>query len=74
MGFSRWAIFKVPDTEPEEFEIAIQDSNATQGKPFMKTTGSMSEEEVRKQLERWYISASDMDAAFQRARQHSTAF
>jgi len=70
MGWTRWAVWKVPDSEPEEFEIAVQDDNATQGKPFMRTIGPILEHEVREQLGEWGISKPDIDAAFDGARQH----
>lgn len=69
MGWTRWAVWKVPDSEPEEFEVAFQDDNATQGKPFMRTTGRMSEQKLRDQLGKWHISKPDIDAAFDKARQ-----
>jgi hypothetical protein len=62
------AVRKVPDSEQKEFEMAVQDDNATQGKPFMRTTGPMSEQEVREQLQKWHISEFDIDAAFDKAR------
>ncbi len=73
MSWTKWAVWIVPDSEPEKFEIAVQNDNATQGKPFMRTTGPMSEQEVREQLEKWHISKSDIDAAFVKARQHVEA-
>jgi hypothetical protein len=52
--------------------MAVQDANATQGKSFMRTVGPMSEQEVREQLQKWHISESDIDAAFNEARQART--
>jgi len=67
-NFDKWAVLKGSEAKEEEFVLAFQDSSLPQNKPFMHTSEPMSEEDIRKELEKMNVSKADADAAIAKAR------
>ena len=66
--FNEWGVLPCGDTKEEEFMFAIRNTSPEQGQPFMRDFGPMSEEEIRKQLDKINVSKADADVAIARAR------
>jgi hypothetical protein len=67
MAFDKWKVSKTSN-EPEEFMLIYLDTDLAHAKPFMRTTDSMSEGEVRETLENESVPTANIDLAIQNAR------
>ncbi len=68
MTWDRWRVTKIKDSNPEEFMLTFQDTALEHTKPFMHTSDSLSEAELREELGNEGVSKADTDAAIQAVR------
>jgi hypothetical protein len=70
MAMDRWGVIKIKGMKPERFIIAGLDLNFPQGKPFMKTSVELSEEELRKELASRGMPRAEIESAIKKAREN----
>ncbi len=70
MTINKWGVVKVGGVEPERFLVVGMDSDLPPGKAFMKTGNPMSEDDIRKKLEKAGVSKSEIDALILKAREN----
>lgn len=66
MAFDSWGV--LPGLEENEFVLAIRDLSPDQGKPFMKMSDPMPEDQIRAELKIIGVSEAQADVAIARAR------
>jgi hypothetical protein len=67
MGFDSWAV--LPDLDEDKFVLAIKDSAPVQGKPFMRTSDPMTEEQIRSELKDGGISQDLIESSIAKAKE-----